>query len=148
MHARHYSFCSNMATTTAEEKKKAAHLRMGVGTNSVELPAVLIEHGVQKYVLIEVTGTEAPIYLVRGKCSAAYHKDAARSTLDQLRVAGAGYHVLGGGRIRADLPKGHIEIYGFSYGFPWRSGAQHNVAAALIGQAFPAAYVTTSDEGY
>jgi len=102
-----------MATTTAEERAEAAAMKRGA-TGSVssaaalDLPSVVLEMGVQKYVLIRA-GDQ---HFVRGSLAAAYHKDAARPTVNELRTRGVDYEVLGGGRIRADPDDKSILVYG------------------------------------
>jgi hypothetical protein len=135
--------------TTADERAEADNMRTAVGQGSpVGLPPVVIQNCAQKYVLIEVFREDRSKHLVRGNCSARYHKDVAELTLQQLRATGTGYRVLGGGRIRAHLPEGEILIYGFSYGFPWQGEPQHELSAALVHQAYPAAHVMISNDGY
>jgi hypothetical protein len=52
-------------------------------------PGVQMEHGLQKYVLIKATdASNTDKYLVRGKCSAEYHRDAAQATVMGLSQAG------------------------------------------------------------
>ena len=84
-------------------------------------PAVAIDIGTQKYVLIEAEGPNPGqrTYLVRGNIRAEYHKDAARDTVRELGSLGIRYRVLGGGRIKHDADKKSIRVYGHSYGFPW-----------------------------
>lgn len=104
----------------------------------------------QKYVLIEATNAaeSASKYLVRGDQWADYHKDAARDTLIELDEIGVRYEVLGGGRIKHDSASKKIEIYGFSYGFPWADEPRHDLSAEALSAAFPDFEVTTSNAGY
>eukprot|EP01047_Picozoa_sp_COSAG01_P012386 COSAG01_NODE_557_length_15478_cov_45.809623_12_plen_76_part_00 len=55
-----------------------------------------------------------------------------------------------GGRIKHSASERSIEIYGFSYGFPWADDVyRHDLSAKLCVEAFGESYsVTTSDEGY
>jgi hypothetical protein len=55
-----------------------------------------------------------------------------------------------GGRIKHSASERSIEIYGFSYGFPWADDVyRHDLSAKLCVEAFGEGYsVTTSDEGY
>lgn len=80
-----------MATTNPEDQLAAAAMRSGSGDAVANLPACMIEDGIQKYVLIRVGDR----HLVRGMTSAAYHRDAAKPTVDKLRGLGASYEVLG-----------------------------------------------------
>lgn len=114
-------------TTTEEERNEAFQMKSHTGskvaswTDEDLFRPVEIEIGVQKYVLIAVNpGTDHTTYLVRGHCSAAYHKDAARQTTTELSEVGISYNVLGGGRIDHNAAAKTILVFGFSYGFPWR----------------------------
>lgn len=122
--------------TAPEERAKAAALREGEsakGEDSSEPSSNNIFHTIQgaqidhdcrqKYVLIQLTFEGEKRMLVRGSRFAAYHVNAAEPCLDQLKganVAGLAYRVLGGGRIEHSSEAKKIEIYGHSYGFPWR----------------------------
>ena len=138
-------------TTTAEERAEAVKLRNAEGAggevDTAMFPPVSIEMpGRQKYVLIRLE-TEPLQYLVRGICSAEYHKDAAEPTARALSQAGIGYTVLGGGRIEASPSA--ISIYGFSYGFPWdEEKPRHDLTAELCRGAYPAAKIEVSGAGY
>ena len=103
-----------------------------------------------RYVLIEATNVAefASKYLVRGDQWADYHKDAALETLIELDELGVRYNVLGGGRIKHDSASKRIEIYGFSYGFPWADEPRHDLSAEAVRTAFPEFEVTTSNAGY
>eukprot|EP00510_Aplanochytrium_minuta_P006053 CAMPEP_0184010172 /NCGR_PEP_ID=MMETSP0954-20121128/3052_1 /TAXON_ID=627963 /ORGANISM="Aplanochytrium sp, Strain PBS07" /LENGTH=166 /DNA_ID=CAMNT_0026289705 /DNA_START=216 /DNA_END=716 /DNA_ORIENTATION=- len=149
------------ATTTAEERAQAAAMREGQNKSSSEdqsskssedvkqailseVPEVEIDADhKQKYVLIEVNATnlEKPVHLVRGRKWASYHKDVAEPTLTKLArcsVPGLRYNVLGGGRILHDSQVPKIEVYGYSYGFPWKDDVyRHEIAAELIKVAYP-----------
>lgn len=136
----------DMATTNPEERAEAAKMRAASGSSTADaMPTVDIEMGVQKYVLIRAGDR----HLVRGAVRAAYHKDAARPCVDQLRANGVPYEVLGGGRINANPDDKSILVYGFSYGFPWPNGVtQHDLVATLLENDFPDWAISTSDEGY
>jgi hypothetical protein len=142
-----------MATTTAEERAEAAKLRNSGGASlaggaivdPVKFPPVKIEMGRQKYVLIQLE-TEPVQYLVRGVCSAEYHKDVASPTVRALSEVGIGFTVLGGGRIEASPSS--ISIFGFSYGFPWEGKSRHDLTAELCRWAYPEATIEVSDTGY
>lgn len=157
----------NTATTTAAEREEAGKMRKGavrsdvgnaeVGQNDQqklspeeaqqrlysEVPSCVIDEDCrQKYVLIQVTAPifPEPIYLVRARMHASYHKDAAQPTLQQLNqsaIPGLTYIVLGGGRIEHNLKDKEIKIYGHSYGFPWESGYKHEISAAVVEKQFP-----------
>ena len=68
-----------------------------------------------------------------------------KTELDELGVR---YEVLGGGRIKHDSAAKKIEIYGFSYGFPWADEPRHDLSAEAVRAAFPDFEVTTSNAGY
>ena len=147
-------------TTNAADQAAAAAMRMGsggaAGTGAVpsafeSLAAVKIDaDATQKYVLIEATNVIefTSKYLVRGDQWADYHKDAARDTLIELDELGVRYEVLGGGRIKHDSASKKIEIYGFSYGFPWADEPRHDLSAEAVRAAFPDFEVKTSNAGY
>ncbi|CAK9100204.1 unnamed protein product [Durusdinium trenchii] len=75
-------------------------------------------------------------YLVRGTSGAAYHRDVALPYVKSYMKDGFGIEVLGGGRILHDTQRGFIQIYGFSYGFPWVEGAGHEISAEVCRQYF------------
>jgi len=110
-----------------------------------QFPAVEIDADhKQKYVLIQVKadGLTNPIHLVRGRKLASYHKDVAGPTLEKIRmctnVPGIRYSVRGGGRILHDSQRPAIEIYGYSYGFPWEGDKyRHDISAKLCEAAYP-----------
>ena len=141
-----------MSTTTPEERAEAAAMREKAGDPAsapasalAGVPRCSLEVGTQKYVLVRA---DAELF-VSGRCSAEYHKDAARPLLSRLDDAGASYRVLGGGRISLDPDAKRIKIYGFSYGFPWEGGTpRHDLAAEVCRAEYPDFAVETSDEGY
>jgi phosphohistidine phosphatase len=145
-------------TTNAADQAEAAAMRVGGGAAAAAAPTALDAvvsvkidaDAMQKYVLIEATSAAefASKYLVRGDQWADYHKDAARDTLIELDELGVRYEVLGGGRIKHDTAAQKIEIYGFSYGFPWKDEPRHDLSAEAVRAAFPGFEVTTSDAGY
>ena len=94
-------------------------------------PAVQIDTGTFKYVLIEAKDPEtgAQRQLVRGALRAPYHKDVARPTVHLLQQAGCLVRVLGGGRICHDPTALRIEVFGHSYGF---GAADHHCTRGLI----------------
>mmetsp|Transcript_2472 Transcript_2472/g.9004 ORF Transcript_2472/g.9004 Transcript_2472/m.9004 type:complete len:159 (+) Transcript_2472:1-477(+) len=137
------------ATTTAEERAEAAAMRSGgsgaARAGSAAVARCSLEEGIQKYVVVEAAG----LHYVSGVCAADYHKDAARPLLDKLNAAGLSYTVLGGGRITVDSASRTVQIYGYSYGFPWANGVfRHDLAAKVVEQAYEGWDVKTSDEGY
>lgn len=57
--------------------------------------------------------------------------------------------VMGGGRIKHDSSSKTIDIYGFSYGFPWPEGVyRHDISAEVIRKHYPGFTVTTRNDGY
>lgn len=143
------------ATTNALDQAEAAAMRsatggaasVSVGSSDapLELPECVIEDGLQKYVLIHLP--DEGKHLVRGAVSATYHRDAARSTVEQL--SGTTYDIVGGGRILLDTENGVAKIYGYSMGFPWRDDVfRHDITADIVKRHYPDFTVTTSDEGY
>lgn len=152
---------SSGPTTNAADQAEAAAMRVGGGGGAAgggaaassvldSLAPVRIDtDATQKYVLIEATDAESSSkFLVRGSQWADYHKDAARETIIELDELGVRYEVLGGGRIKHDSEAKTIEIYGFSYGFPWADEPRHDLSAEVIKVAFPDFEVTTSNAGY
>ena len=78
-------------------------------------PAVDIDTGMFKYVLIEATNPAGQTYhLVRGHTGVkyTYHIDVARETINELQKAGWKHDVLGGGKIEHDAEAKTIKIYG------------------------------------
>jgi phosphohistidine phosphatase len=146
-----------MSTTNAEDQRKVAEMKVEAekvrleavsGSALATFQAVQIEHGVQKYVLIEASDEKnAKKYLVRGLCSAEYHRDAARETVMALSEAGLVCNVTGGGRIACDQDQKTVKIYGFSYGYGL---ADHSISQAAIeaDASFQGFSVTRSNEGY
>lgn len=153
-------------TTNAEDQAIAAAMRRGDGGSSatsadnssaqptsIHFPAVKIDEGTFKYVLIEATDPTAiparKMLLVRGDLRASYHRDAARPTTEALSAVGWSYEVLGGGRIRHDPVEKGILVYGHSFGFPWQNGSRHSDTTDLLKQAYPEyTSITWTDEGY
>ena len=137
-------------TTNAEEREIAAGMRSTVGSTDAEgsiaptVASCALGEGIQKYVLVQASDR----YFVRGDPRASYHKDAARPLVEELRELGVAHEVLGGGRIQCDLANKKIEIYGYSYGFPWQGEYRHDLSAAVVKEAYPDFEVTTSNEGY
>jgi phosphohistidine phosphatase len=156
-------------TTNAEDQAAAAAMRSGSSSSDdaagqqlsdaaceALFPAVQIDEGTFKYVLIETTRTPGgsllspPRLLVRGHVGANYHKDAARATTQALALAGWEYTVLGGGRIRHAIAAKEILVYGHSYGFPWGAeGSRHADTVEVLKRKFPDyASIAWTDEGY
>ena len=82
---------------------------------SDQFPAVDIDTGRFKYVLIEVTDPSGDtLHLVRGHGGPGfgYHYNVANPTANKLQEAGLQYEVLGGGRIEHDATAKKILIYG------------------------------------
>jgi len=147
-------------TTNAQDQRDAATLRKQASEASdtgpeasaqmlSDLPAVVIDTGIFKYVLMKVTASSGESrYLVRGTAGAAYHKDVALPYVRRYIADGFGVEILGGGRIFHDAEKKSIRIYGFSFGFPWAPGAGHHLSAAVVRASFPGYAVEWCDEGY
>lgn len=137
------------ATTNALDQAEAAAMRSAAGgkclSGAQQLPECIVEPGLQKYVLIHLVDEDR--HLVRGAVSAAYHRDAARPTVEQL--SGTSYDIIGGGRILLDTENSVAKVYGYSMGFLWRDGTyRHDITADIIKKHYPDFTVTTSDEGY
>eukprot|EP00924_Labyrinthula_sp_SR-Ha-C_P002582 maker-scaffold_13-snap-gene-0.46-mRNA-1 protein AED:0.00 eAED:0.00 QI:58/1/1/1/1/1/2/506/214 len=148
------SYFSNRETskpdTTAEEREEAKQLRKfsnaseetATKSSSREkflekFPLAQIDEDCkQKYVLLEVTlPNEEKLHLVRGKYTASYHKDAAKKTVYLLRNCSLikSFNILGGGRIRHSSENKRIDIYGYSYGFPWENDEYlHHLSAKAV----------------
>ena len=112
-----------------------------------EVPAVQLDYGTFKYVLIWAGVGAAERLFVRGQAGAPYHVDVARSTVQLLQGMGCLVEVLGGGRIRHDPERRQVEVFGFSYGF---GRADHGCTQGLImGDPSYAGYeVVVTDEAY
>eukprot|EP00897_Mesotaenium_endlicherianum_P009920 jgi/Mesen1/8957/ME000056S08357 len=129
------------------------------------VPAVDIDAGVFKYVLMRVTDAAGNTKLiVRGYQRCPFHMDVVEVTRGttaplglQVEPLGGGriehrldegaIHVepLGGGRIEHRLDEGAIHVYGFSQAF---GQADHAVAAALLRRWYPLHQISTSNDGY
>eukprot|EP00931_Biecheleriopsis_adriatica_P003873 TRINITY_DN10562_c0_g1_i2.p1 TRINITY_DN10562_c0_g1~~TRINITY_DN10562_c0_g1_i2.p1 ORF type:complete len:232 (+),score=36.20 TRINITY_DN10562_c0_g1_i2:81-776(+) len=107
------SQCSTGPTTDAEDQLQARQLReearssdassAGSSAALAELPAVVIDAGAFKYVLLQVTAaTGEQRYLVRGTAGAPYHRDVATPYVRAYVKQGFGVEILGGGRIFHD----------------------------------------------
>jgi len=147
------------ATTTPEERAEAAKMReegtkiredsAGDVTDAAAFfetfPAAEIsEDAKQKYVLIEAQGR----LFVRGEKDATYHMNAAEPCVTIFQSKGIPFQVLGGGRILHDSSAKKIEIYGFSYGFPWKDHPRHEDSKEVLAKVYPDYKITTSNEGY
>ncbi|CAK9100202.1 unnamed protein product [Durusdinium trenchii] len=136
--------CSPDKTTDAEDQLKAQQLRREADSRATasdaalqELADAIIDEGTFKYVLLRATAASGQQkYLVRGTSGAAYHRDVALPYVKSYMKDGFGIEVLGGGRILHDTQRGFIQIYGFSYGFPWVEGAGHEISAEVCRQYF------------
>ena len=147
---------SDSYTTNEKDKRDAAAARSGSGKTSDgsttldDVPdCVVTENATQKYVLIRASTPEISTkFIVRGDSNANYHLDAAKPALESLeRVSGCEYEVLGGGRIRHDAETKSIEVYGFSYGFPFKNDLPlHNVACICIKERYPEFNVSHDDD--
>lgn len=115
------------------------------------LKAVIIDQGVFKYVLIEVTaedesGQEVTRHLVRGFRAAEYHADIYEPEEESVRAQGLDAQCLGGGRIQHDPDRKYIKVYGYSLGF---GRANHARVVEILKTAYPQDYTFEwSDEGY
>ena len=128
-----------------------------------DFPQVLIDEGVQKYVLMRLTaegdgtgagssgggaGAPASKLLVWGSCGAAYHNHIYQQAKAQALKKGLRCEVLGGGRIEHHAEAGVISVYGYSAAF---GPAPHEVTAALLRRWYPFYQpdaITISYEGY
>ena len=82
---------------------KAAAAAAAAAKTDARFPAVEIDEGRFKYVLIQATNPAGKIlHLVRGYAGDGYHYHvhAATPTVNKLQEAGWQYEVLGGGRIQ------------------------------------------------
>eukprot|EP00747_Dinoflagellata_sp_TGD_P169725 gnl/TRDRNA2_/TRDRNA2_199482_c0_seq1.p1 gnl/TRDRNA2_/TRDRNA2_199482_c0~~gnl/TRDRNA2_/TRDRNA2_199482_c0_seq1.p1 ORF type:complete len:240 (-),score=17.96 gnl/TRDRNA2_/TRDRNA2_199482_c0_seq1:51-770(-) len=147
-------------TTSPTDQLAAAELRAqadaaaaaGATASREELDSlrsVQIDDGTFKYVLLRVWAkTGESRHVVCGTAGAKYHKDVAGPRVQDLMAAGFGVRVLGGGRMRHEPERQRIEIYGFSFGFPWVSGAGHHISAEECRRKFTEYEITFSDDGY
>eukprot|EP00445_Apocalathium_hangoei_P079108 CAMPEP_0204179024 /NCGR_PEP_ID=MMETSP0361-20130328/49827_1 /ASSEMBLY_ACC=CAM_ASM_000343 /TAXON_ID=268821 /ORGANISM="Scrippsiella Hangoei, Strain SHTV-5" /LENGTH=182 /DNA_ID=CAMNT_0051138235 /DNA_START=211 /DNA_END=756 /DNA_ORIENTATION=+ len=145
---------SNGPTTSEQDLREAAAMRdeakaSGASVSDAalaELPAVIIDEGAFKYVLMKVaTASGTSRYLVRGTEGAAYHKDVALPYMRAYLAQGFQVEILGGGRISHQKDEKKIMLYGFSYGFPWEDGAGHFISSMVCRGAFPGYSVEWSD---
>jgi hypothetical protein len=160
-------------TTNALDQAKAQRLKerldrargsdsttnSGVYSATIVVPAVTIDPGSHKYVLITAEAphvqpnggsTRVRSTFVVSKRGAAYHRDAAEPFVDRLETAGyRNIAIEGGGRIFRNDNDGEkaISIFGHSYGF---GRANHAEAKATVDaqSEFSDYEVTWSNEGY
>lgn len=112
------------------------------------LPAVAIDVGTFKYILIRVSGDAGQERLiVRGDRRAAYHNHILQAARAEAAAADAGLRVepVGGGRMEHDPGQCQVAVYGYSAAF---GQAPHEVSAALLRRWLPFHEVEVSYDGY
>jgi phosphohistidine phosphatase len=102
--------------------------------NDMILPAVSIDEGAHKYVLITATSSSnLPRTFVYSRRNAKYHVNVAEEIVPQLESNGyRSIRVAGGGRILRNDSEKKIHIFGYSYGF---GKADHAVAKEVVEQS-------------
>eukprot|EP01056_Protomagalhaensia_sp_Gyna25_P000622 Protomagalhaensia_sp_Gyna_25__621@NODE_1292_length_1977_cov_105_614035_g1031_i0_p2_GENE_NODE_1292_length_1977_cov_105_614035_g1031_i0NODE_1292_length_1977_cov_105_614035_g1031_i0_p2_ORF_typecomplete_len183_score44_26Ocnus/PF05005_15/1_2e19_NODE_1292_length_1977_cov_105_614035_g1031_i07981346 len=88
-----------------------------------EIPAVELDSGIHKFVLVKVGFNDQDFYFVRAKDYAKYHYMAAEPLIERLLEMGiphASIEIPGGGRCRYSDTRHEIFVYGYSnqYGQP------------------------------
>jgi len=124
-----------------------------MAAESVSVPAVDIDSGTFKYVLIEVTGAPANtdasnkcMYLVRGNTRGEYHADIFEDFESEFYKSSKLRAVcVGGGRIKHTPAKKHIVVYGYSQGF---GRADHSVTCKVLKTKYPDYNIEWNNEGY
>ena len=87
------------------------------------------------------------VYVVRGNRNAEYHEGVARKSINIYDNNDIDYCIIGGGRIQNDTNS--IEVYGESYGFPWRNGEfKHYITVELLKELYPNKTITFKNKGY
>ena len=108
---------------------------------------ICIDEGCQKYVLFELNMDGKTVYVVRGNRNAEYHEEVARKIINIYDDNNIDYCIIGGGRIQNDTHS--IEVYGESYGFPWKNGEfKHFVTTEVLKKQYPDKTVTFRNRGY
>lgn len=112
--------------------------------DAATLPAVEIDEGVFKYVLVEARCDKTSMLIVRGYNGCPYHQDV----LDEAESRAPTWKMkpLGGGRIEHRPGPATISIYGYSQAF---GQPDHSKTQALCQAHFGTHYtVTWSNGGY
>jgi len=149
-----------MATTNAEDQRKAAELQARLASasdqatsasdNFVRVPNVSIDEGAHKYVLISarLPGGSTRENFVVSRRGAEYHRNAAEPFVEILeRNNYSDIRISGGGRIALNTLNKTCSIYGYSYGFGL---ADHALSKAVVEKddRYKSYDVTWSNEGY
>jgi len=119
----------------------------------VTVPAVDIDEGTFKYVLIKVNGAPANtdasnkcMYLVRGNARGAYHADIFEEFEEEFyKSSKLRAECVGGGRIRHTPAKKHIVVYGYSQGY---GRADHSLTCKVLKTKYPNYDIEWNNEGY
>jgi len=114
------------------------------------VPAVDIEEGKFKYVLIKVYESkeeeEISKFIIRGYKWAGYHSDIYEQVDGKIHKLGLACECVGGGRIFHDPNKKSILVYGYSQGY---GKADHSISTELLKNHYPNYEdISWSDEGY
>lgn len=110
-----HRFTNYLAKLRSGDAKPAAPTATAAAKSDSRFPAVDIDTGRFKYVLIEVTDPDGnTFHLVRGHAGPAYgyHYNVATPTVNKLKEAGWKHEVLGGGRIDHNAETKNILVYG------------------------------------
>ncbi|KAJ1449564.1 Janus/Ocnus family-domain-containing protein [Pelagophyceae sp. CCMP2097] len=111
------------------------------------VPAVEVAEGVWKFVLLEIELGGRRRHIVRAIGGVKFHAAVFDRTAALLKPLGARCTVLGGGRIRRNAEKRHVEVYGYSKTFGRAPGANERTAA-LIAEHLAGYTVEWNDRGY
>jgi len=124
-----------------------------MASESISVPAVDIDDGTFKYVLIELQGAPANtdtsdkcMYLVRGNARGAYHADIFEEFEEGFyKTSKLRAKCVGGGRIKHTPSKKHIVVYGYSQGF---GRADHSITCKVLKTKYPDYTIEWNNEGY
>jgi len=117
------------------------------------IPAVEIDDGTFKYVLIKVVGAPANVesrencmFLVRGYIRGSYHADIFEEFEESFRKKSKlQAKCVGGGRIKHNSTQKHIVVYGYSQGF---GRADHSITCKVLRTKYPDYTIEWNNEGY
>lgn len=152
-------------TTNAQDVQNVANLQARLATSSAshnkdgsttithDIPAVSIDDGAYKYVLISAvppshSSSNLARLFVYSKRGAKYHVNVAEYLIPQLESSGyTEIQVKGGGRILRDDEDKKIHIFGYSYGFGM---ADHAKAKEVVERCakYEGYDITWSNDGY
>lgn len=140
----------NVAILQARLTASSASSKDGSVTITYDIPAVSIDDGAYKYVLISAVppSHSSSNLFVYSKRGAKYHVSVAEYLVPQLENSGyTDIQVKGGGRILRDDEDKKIHIFGYSYGF---GIADHAKAKEVVERCakYDGYDITWSNDGY